>query len=48
MGCSKSSSNREGYNDTNLPQETKNRVSNKQPNPTPKGAGKRTTNKTQS
>ena len=35
MGCSKSSSKREVYSNTILPQETRN-VSNKQPNLTPK------------
>ena len=36
MGCSKSSSKKEVYNNTVLPQETR-KVSNKQPNLTPKG-----------
>ena len=35
MGCSKSSSKREVYSNTTLPQETRN-ISNKQPNLTPK------------
>ena len=35
MGCSKSSSKREIYSNTILPQETRN-ISNKQPNLTPK------------
>ena len=35
MGCSKNSSKRELYNNTSLPQET-GKISNKQPNPTPK------------
>ena len=35
MGCSKSSSKREVYSNTILPQETRN-ISNKQPNLTPK------------
>ena len=35
MGCSKSSSKREVYNNTILPQVTRN-ISNKQPNLTPK------------
>ena len=35
MGCSKSSSKREVYNTTILPQETR-KISNKQPNLTPK------------
>ena len=34
MGCSKSSFKREVYNNTILPQETRN-ISNKQPNVTP-------------
>ena len=36
MGCSKSSSKREFYSETSLPQETS-KVSSKQPNLTPKG-----------
>ena len=49
MGCSKSSSKREVYNnnDTSLPQETR-KISNKQPNLTPKVTRERRTNKTQS
>ena len=35
MGCSKSSSKREVYSDTGLPQETR-KISNKQPKQTPK------------
>ena len=45
MGCSKSSSKREVYSNTILPQETRN-ISNKQPNITPKGTRERRTNKT--
>ena len=41
MGCSKSSAKREVYNNTNLPQEMR-KTSNKQLNPTPKAARKRT------
>ena len=41
MGCTKSSSKRDVYNDTILPQETR-KTSNRQPNFTPKTAGKRT------
>ena len=44
MGCSKSSSNREVYGNTSLPQETRN-ISNKQPNLTPKVIRDRRTNK---
>ena len=40
MGCSKSSSKREVYNNTILPQETR-KISNRQPNFTPKTTGKR-------
>ena len=40
MGCSKSSSKREIYSNTILPQETK-KTLNRQPNFTPKTAGKR-------
>ena len=40
MGCSKSSSKREAYNNTILPQE-KRKISNRQPNFTPKATGKR-------
>ena len=39
MGCSKSSSKREVYNKTILPQETR-KTSNRQPNFTPKTTGK--------
>ena len=46
MRCSKSSSKREVYSDANLPQETR-KISNKQPNLTPKATRERT-NKTQS
>ena len=45
MGCSKSSSKREVYSNTVLPQETR-KASNKQPNFTPKTTGKRTTTTT--
>ena len=44
MGCSKSSSKREVYNNTILPQETK-KTLNRQPNFTPKTTGKRRTKK---
>ena len=44
MGCSKSSSKREVYNNTILPQETR-KTSNRQLNFTPKTTGKRRTNK---
>ena len=47
MGCSKSSSNREVYSNTSLPQETR-KISNKQSNLTPKGTRERRTNKIQS
>ena len=47
MGCSKSSSKREVYSNTILPQETR-KISNKQPNLTPKATRKRRTNKTYS
>ena len=40
MGCSKSSSKREVYRNTILPQETR-KISNRQPNFTPKTTGKR-------
>ena len=40
MGCSKSSSKRDVYNNTILPQETR-KTSNRQPNFTPKTTGKR-------
>ena len=42
MGCSKSSSRKEVYSDTILPQETR-KTSNRQPNITPKTTGKRKT-----
>ena len=41
MGCSKSSSKREVYNNAILPQET-GKTFNRQPNFTPKTTGKRT------
>ena len=41
MGCSKSSSKREVYSSTILPQETR-KTSNRQPNFTPNTTGKRT------
>ena len=44
MGCSKSSSKREIYSNTILPQETRKTV-NRQPNFTPKTTGKRRTKK---
>ena len=44
MGCSKSSSKREVYSNTVLPQETRN-ISNKQPNLTPKVIRERRTKK---
>ena len=40
IGCSKSSSKREAYSNTILPQETR-KTSNRQPNFTPKATGKR-------
>ena len=40
MGCSKSSTKREVYSNTILPQETR-KTSNRQPNITPKTTGKR-------
>ena len=40
MGCCKSSSKREVYSNTTLPQETR-KTSNRQPNFTPKTTGKR-------
>ena len=46
MGCSKSSSKREFYSNTSLPQEIR-KISNKQPNLSPKGIRKRGTNKAQ-
>ena len=45
MGCSKSSSKREVYNNTILPQETRN-ISNKQSNRTPKAIRERRTTTT--
>ena len=45
MGCSKSSSKREVYSNTILPQETR-KTSNRQPNFTPKASGKTRTKKT--
>ena len=47
MGSSKSTSKREVYSDTSLPQETR-KISNKLFNLTPKGTRKRRKNKTQS
>ena len=47
MGCGKSSSKREVYNNTILPQVTR-KMTNKQPNLTPKATGEGRTNKTQS
>ena len=47
MGCSKSSSKREVYTDTGLPQDIR-KISNKQPNPPSKGIRRIRTNKTQS
>ena len=41
MGCSKSSSKRKVYSNTILPQETR-KISNKQPNLTPKATKERT------
>ena len=41
MGCHKSSSKREGYSNTILPQETRN-IQKKQPNLTPKAIRERT------
>ena len=46
MGCSRSSSKREVYSNTTLPQETR-KTSNRQPNFTPKTTGKRRTKKHQ-
>ena len=43
MGCRKGSSKREVYSYTSLPQETR-KISNKQPNFTPKGSRERRTN----
>ena len=47
MGCGKSSSMREVYSNTILPQETR-KASNRQPNSTSKAAGKRRTKRPQS
>ena len=47
MGFRKSTSKREYHSDKGLPQETR-KISNKQPNLSPKRIGKRRTNKTQS
>ena len=47
MGCSNSSSKKEVYNNTNLPQEIR-KISNKQLNLTPKATRERRINKTQS
>ena len=47
MGCSKSSSKREVYSNTILPQETRN-ISNKQPNFTPRAIRERRTKKPKS
>ena len=44
MGCSKSSSKREVYSYTSLPQETR-KISNKKPNLTPKAIRERRTKK---
>ena len=44
MGCSKSSSKKDSYSNTILPQEI-NKISNKQPNLTPKETRERRTNK---
>ena len=46
MECSKSSSKKEVYSNTILPQETR-KISNKQSNLTPKGTIERITNKIQ-
>ena len=46
IGCSKSNSKREIYSNIILPQETR-KISNKQPNLTPKATRERRTNKTQ-
>ena len=45
MGCSKSSSKREVYNSTTLPQKTR-KISNQQPNLTPKAIKERRTTTT--
>ena len=42
MGCNKSSSKKEDYTATSLPQKTR-KISNKQPNLTPKGTRKKRT-----
>ena len=42
MGCSKSSSKRELYSNKIIPQETR-KISNRQPNSTPKTIGKKRT-----
>ena len=47
MGSSKSSSKREVYSNSISPQETR-KISNKEPNPTPKTTRERRTKKTQS
>ena len=47
MGLRKSSTKREVYSDTIIPQEAR-KASNRQPNTTSKAAGKRRTKKTQS
>ena len=47
MGCSKSSSKKDVFSNTILPQETRN-ISNKQPNLTPKAIRERRTTKPQS
>ena len=47
MGCNRSSSKREVYSNTILPQKTR-KISNKQPNLTPKTTTERRTDKTQS
>ena len=47
MGCSRSSSKREDYNNIILPQE-KRKISNKQPNLTPKATREKRTKKKQS
>ena len=46
MGFSKSNSKRKVYNNTILPQETRKKISSKQPNLTPKTTRERRTNKT--
>ena len=47
MGCDKSGSKREVYINIILPQETR-KITNKQPNPTPKATREKRTKKTQS